>query len=103
MTRQALDDGGWFDTDKATMHDEATRWNGNNHISVATGSQWYHEALYRTRSGAWVLHAWSNYQGSAPAWATIDTARAAEWLVTNSHADVTLDRATAAAIAHAEL
>lgn len=103
MTRQALDCGSWFDTDTATMHDEATRWDGNNHISLATGSQWEHEALYRTRSGAWVLHAWSQWQGAGQSWDTIGTDAAAAWLVAQGHADVTLDRATAAAIAVAEL
>ena len=55
MRRQALTDGTgrWFDLDAAKRFDEATIWDGRNRISLATGSQWDHEALYRT--GQWPL------------------------------------------------
>ena len=45
MRRQATTDGSgsWFDLDKAESFEEETQWNGNNHISKATGSQWEHE------------------------------------------------------------
>lgn len=87
MARQALTDGTarYFDPKRAERFDEATRWNGNNHISCATGSQWAHEVLYRTTTGIWVLHHWSQWQGSSPSWLEISNAEAARWLVTNGH------------------
>ena len=85
MTRQALGDGRWFDKDTATCFEEATIWNGNNHVSCATGSQWDHEELYRTASGKWALHRWSQYQGSVPSWELVDNDEAARWLVKNEY------------------
>ncbi|MBZ5574867.1 MAG: hypothetical protein LAO09_23685 [Acidobacteriia bacterium] len=45
MTRQALTDGSgaWFDRSAAEAFEESTTWDGRNHISDATGSQWNHE------------------------------------------------------------
>jgi hypothetical protein len=78
MRRQALTDGsGWFDLDSAERFDEATIWDGRNRISLATGSQWDHEALYRTANGRWVKHWWSQWQGTV--------AEAAAWLVQNGY------------------
>ena len=86
MDRICIDGGGWFDAEKATRFEEATRWDGSNHISVPTGSQWSHEELYRTAKGAWVLGSWSQWQGSGPAvYERVDEARAADWLVANGH------------------
>lgn len=83
MKRQALDNGTWFDIDKAEMFSEEKWWDGSNNISKATGSQWNHEALYRTANGRWVLNAWSQYQGSRETWEEIDNEAAARWLVSN--------------------
>lgn len=83
MRRQAIDGGRWFDIEAAEVFKEDTWFNGNNHISCATGSQWEHEALYRTKSGKWILNHWSNYQGSAETWEEIDDEVAAKWLVVN--------------------
>src|SRR5690606_26064843 len=44
---------GWFDDEKAERFAEDRDWNGSNWISVATGSQWHHEELYRTAGGRW--------------------------------------------------
>ena len=73
----------WFDVDKAERFDEDSRWNGNNHISCATGSQWEHEALFRTVTGRYILNHWSNYQGSLETYHEITVERAADWLVAN--------------------
>lgn len=73
--------GRWFDPSKATRWEEATRWDGRNHISRATGGQWEHEALYRTAGGAWVLHSWSQWQGSGESYVMIKPSEAAAWLV----------------------
>ena len=75
---------GWFDRDAAESWDEDTYWDGNNTISRATGSQWEHETLYRTRSGRWVLETTSAYQDS---WSEITPERAAKWLLRNDHDD----------------
>ena len=82
MTRIALTSpaGNWFDADKAECIKEDTFWDGNNHISKATGSQWEHESLYRTAGGQWVLHHWSNYQGQMASYRLISNDKAAEWL-----------------------
>jgi hypothetical protein len=73
--------GRWFDPSKAQVWEEATRWDGRNHISRATGSQWDHEQLYRTAGGAWIIHRWSQWQGSTPSYTQITPAEAAAWLV----------------------
>ncbi len=84
MTRVALTDGGgWFDADKAEKVNEGSTHDGRNMISLATGSQWEHEALYRTRGGKWILNHWSNYQGSRESYTLISDADAAAWLVRN--------------------
>ncbi|MBI3204511.1 MAG: hypothetical protein HYZ29_23450 [Myxococcales bacterium] len=50
MSKYSMPDGTIVDTDNASKHwEEETRWNGNNHISMATGTQWDHQALYRRR------------------------------------------------------
>lgn len=89
MQRVALNDGqNWFDADAATKFAEKTWWNGNNHISVPTGSQWDHEALYYTRNCAWVLNRWSQWQGVQETYEQIDVSAAVAWLVQNGHTDV---------------
>jgi hypothetical protein len=77
--------GRYFDGAKAQSWDEATRWNGNNHISRATGSQWEHERLYRTPAGIYVLHHWSQWQGSTESYEQISADEAAAWLSRNEH------------------
>lgn len=86
MQRIALTDGTsrWFDREKAEQFEEDTTWNGSNHISNATGSQWDHEVLYRTAGKQWILHHWSQWQGSTPTYEQIDDRQAAEWLVRNN-------------------
>jgi hypothetical protein len=83
MRRQSLADGGWFDLDRAEEIEEGTRWNGSNHISLATGSQWDHETLYITRTGRFALYHWSQWQGSGESCREINATDAAEWLILN--------------------
>jgi len=87
MKRQVLTDGTgrWFDVAKAELFAEATYWNGRNHISRATGSQWDHEALYRTAGGRWILNSWSRVEGSTESWVEVTPGRAAAWLAENEH------------------
>ncbi len=85
MKRQALDNGTWFDREKATSWKEGSYFDGNNHVSLATGDKFTHEKLYRTARGRWVLFAWSQWQGSRETWTEITDADAARWLVRNEH------------------
>lgn len=86
MSRYRMDDGTVVDTANAKRSwDEATRWNGNNHISVATGSQWNHETLYRSRKGRYYLERTSQWQGSTPGADWISNRAAAAWLLANEH------------------
>jgi hypothetical protein len=75
--------GRWFDPAKCTRWDEGTRWDGRNHVSLATGSQWDHEELFRTPAGRWIIHWWSQWEGSTPSYREIEPAEAAEWLIAN--------------------
>lgn len=79
---------GHFDIDKAERIDEATYWDGNNLISVHTRSNFYHQALYRTAGGRWVLNAWSQWQNVRETYDFIDDASAEAWLLLNDSDDV---------------
>ncbi len=94
--RVNLSNGTWFNPDAATKFEEATRWNGNNHVSLATGSQWEHEMLYRTAKGAWVLHCWSQWQGSTPSYEIITETDANVWLIRQGHHAAVPDSVVAA-------
>lgn len=85
MKKQSIENGGWFYIDRAEKYEEDTYWNGNNHISKATGSQWNHEDLYRSRKGKWIKHTWSQMQGSGETWEIVSKNEAAEWLIANEH------------------
>ena len=89
MNRTNITDGSarWFDLDAATKFDEKTYFNGNNHVSIATGDQFHHEALYRTAKGLWVLNHWSQWQGSRETYVIVDEDEAHEWLLKNGHDD----------------
>ena len=75
---------GWFDYDKAEKIHEDTEWDGRNHISVATGSQWDHEMLLRTAQGRWVLETYSNRQGVMGTYRFVSDTEAREWLLRNN-------------------
>jgi len=78
---------GWFSRDAAAEYHEDTYWDGNNHISLATGSQWVHEVLLHTAGGRWVLARWSQWQGSGPArYEYVGDAEAGCWLL-SQHED----------------
>ena len=86
MTKYTMDNGAVVDTDRAVeCWQEAERWNGRNHISKATGSQWEHETLYKSAKGNyWVEHT-SQWQGSTPHAFFLTAEEAARWLLTNEH------------------
>jgi hypothetical protein len=85
MDRVVLDDGRWFDAQKARKFQEGKRFDGRNMISLATGSQWEHELLFRTAGGVWVLNRYSAYQGTSESWTEVSAGEAARWLVRNEH------------------
>lgn len=85
MKRIALEDGSWFNEETATHYKESRHHDGNNFISDATGTQWEHEALYRTTSGQWIVNHWSQWQGSTETYKPVSSAEAAAWLVRNGH------------------
>lgn len=62
---------------------EDTRWDGNNHISKATGSQWNHETLYKSRKGRYYVEHTSQWQGSASSAEWISPQEATRWLLQN--------------------
>jgi hypothetical protein len=83
---------GWFDDSTGERFGEDTRWDGSNHISVNTGSQWDHEELYRTAGGRWVRHEWSQRQGAQDRYAFVSDEQAREWLIVNEEDDETMAR-----------
>jgi hypothetical protein len=87
MTRFLMDDDVVTDTDQA-FHtwDEATDWDGRNHISRPSGSQWNHETLYQSRKGRFYLVSSSQWQGTRPSALWLTDQNAARWLVLNDHA-----------------
>lgn len=92
----ALQDGpildGWFDLDKAEMIQQDTEWDGNNHISVHTRSQWDSQTLYRTAGGRWVLnHSSRRAAWPIPRYEFITDAQAREWLLIN-HSDNEIEK-----------
>jgi hypothetical protein len=75
------DSGKWFDGDKTIDFKEDTTWDGNNHISNATGSQWDHQQLHYTKGGSWVLWEWSQWQGSTDSYTEVSERFAIRWLI----------------------
>ena len=87
MARYRMEDNTVLDTENATQSwDEDTRWDGNNHISVATGGQWTHETLYRSKKGRYYVEHSSQWQGSIPSAEWVSKRNAASWLLANDHA-----------------
>ena len=84
MKRQSIDNGGWLDLDTAVAYEEDNYFNGNNWISYATRSQWDHQEIFRTQKGTWVLHCYSNIQGTVETWTKITKEEATEWLIRNN-------------------
>lgn len=78
---------GWFNPDSATLYQEATRWDGNNSVSVNPVGKYGHQALYRTAKGRWVLNNWSQWQGVEETYEFIDDATAKDWLLRNEEDD----------------
>lgn len=79
-----MEDGTIVETDNATKSwGEETRFNGNNHISIHTGSQWVHQRLYRSRKGRYYVEHKSQFAGSAPHCEWVSPQEATRWLMLN--------------------
>ena len=86
MTRYRMPDSTVVDADLATAHyEEATDWDGSNHISRNTGSQWEHETLYRSAKGRWYVVHTSQREGTLPHAQWLTPEQAAAWLLLNEH------------------
>lgn len=81
----ALEGGGVVTLANATKWHEDTRWDGSNHISCATGSQWEHETLYCNPHGTYVIERDSQHQSTPTTYRKVETEEAAVWLVRNGH------------------
>jgi hypothetical protein len=85
-SRYEMSDGMIVDTGNASRNwDEDTRFDGRNHISIATGSQWDHETLYRSRRGRYYIESVSQWQGSTPTAEWVSNEEAARWLLKMEH------------------
>lgn len=79
--------GRWIDLDRADRWDDATALDGSNRISVATGSQWAHETLWRSAMGNWVLQRCVHSDGGLMRYHQIAEKNAYDWLIANDHTD----------------
>jgi hypothetical protein len=52
---------------------------------VATGGQWSHQTLYKSRKGRYWIENTSQWQGSTPSAEWISPQEAARWLLQNGH------------------
>lgn len=85
MARYRIDDT-VIDTANSTAHyEEATFHDGRNLISKATGSQWTHQDLYRSRRGRYYVVHTSQIQGSRDTAEWVSEHEAARWLLANDH------------------
>lgn len=90
MTRQIIVNErgeyvGHFRPDRAEVFHEARDWDGSHNISRATGSQWDHEALYRSASGRWIICSYSNRQDTPTRYRYADLSEVKEWLLVHGH------------------
>lgn len=74
---------GHFAPESAELFGEATRWDGENQVSVNSVGRYGHQALYRTAGGRWVLNTWSQWQGVEEKYEFVSPDAAREWLVLN--------------------
>jgi len=81
-----MEDGTILKTENATESwPEDTVFDGHNHISKATASQWYHQELYRSRKGRYWIECTSNWQGEQARAEWLSPEAATRWLLLNGH------------------
>lgn len=82
--RYRMESGDVVNTDKAVQcWEEETYFDGTNQISRATGSQWDHETLYRSRRGRFYVVHESQWQGSKDHCEWVDEREAVRWILVN--------------------
>jgi hypothetical protein len=95
MAIYKMDGGIVVNTDNATKSwRESQRFDGRNMISVATGTQWDHETLYRSRKGRYYVEHDSQYQGSLSYAEWISNHEAVRWLIANGYLELPDDLKT---------
>lgn len=81
-----MEDGTLINTEKASERWEEQRVsNGSNMISRATGTQWHHETLLKSRKGRFYKLCQSDWQGTQDHCEWIDEREAVRWLMVNDH------------------
>ncbi|MHB1950144.1 MAG: hypothetical protein ACYCQK_01565 [Acidiferrobacteraceae bacterium] len=81
-----MDDDTVVDTEKASHQwGERGDFDGRNWISRATGDQWTHEQLYRSRRGRYYVVHSSQWQGSRDHVEWVSPEAAARWLLLMEH------------------
>jgi len=86
MTTYRMQDGTIVKTENAILDwKEEKDWNGNNWISRATGSQWEHETLYKTRKARYWLEHTSQWQGHGAHAEFVSEHEAVRWLLANEY------------------
>ena len=84
MSTYRMTDGTVVKTENATQSwNEDTYFDGHNRISKATGSQWKHQTLYRSRKGRYYVAHTSQWQGSRDSAEWVSNEEAARWLLAN--------------------
>jgi hypothetical protein len=75
-------DGGIVNTEIAkNSWEESSYFDGNNHISNATGSQWEHQKLYESSKGNFYIV--SESYGAPSTAEFVDDKHAVEWMLQN--------------------
>lgn len=86
MTTYRMTDGRIVKTDNAAKQwEEETDFDGSNHISRVTGSQWHHQTLFRSKKGNYWIESWSNYQNCPSTAEWISAKDAARWMLLNDY------------------
>jgi hypothetical protein len=79
-------EGSVVKTENATRTwDELMTFDGKNLISRATGSQWEHQRLHRSRRGRYWVECWSQWQGTMAHAEWLSPEAAARWLLSQDH------------------
>ena len=82
MATYRMGDGTVVKTENAARQwAERTDWNGRNHISRASGTEWDHQTLYRSRKGRYYIEHTSQWEGKLPRAEWVSDHEAARWLL----------------------
>jgi len=85
MSRYMIDGRAFETKDAKQKFEEGNRWDGRNHISLATGSQWEHETLYLSKKDQWYIVYLSGFLGQGDYARCVDCDEAAQWLLCNEY------------------